>query len=146
MPSLAALHNATGQAISMESGVVIPPAIARSMLPDTLTRTGVGYVASGAGGYGDTLKVDYAPFVADRARTTYGPCDLMNWWPVKTREYKFPAVQETSRATGSRWGGIQATWGLTETTLPAATDGQVSLATFDNTRLLIYTTVSRDVW
>jgi hypothetical protein len=142
-----ALYNATGHSPDKAgSELVVPSMIARSMIPDTITRTGVGYVASGPGGYGDTLKVDYAPFVADRARPTRGPCDLMNWWPVKTRQYEFPAVQESSRSTGQRWGGIQATWGLNETSLPAATDGKVSLATFDNQRLLIYTQVSRDVW
>jgi len=130
-----------------ETGFRLPPSIARSMLPDTsVVRTGVGYQASGAGGFGATLKMDMAPDVFDRQRTTLGPVDLINWWPVETREYLFPAVQETSRATGSRWGGIQATWGLGETVLPTSTDGKVSQANFVNSRLLIYTTVSRDVW
>ena len=153
-----ALHNATGGNVS-DAGVAVPPTIARSLLPDTRpfapgTQSACrpsrerawGILRAARAVMEQRSRSITPPFVADRARTTFGVCDLLNWWPVKTREYKFPAVQESSRATGSRWGGIQATWGLNETTLPAATDGKVSQATFDNTRLLIYSTVSRDVW
>ncbi len=55
-------------------------------------------------------------------------------------------MQETSRATGKRWGGITSQWGLGETVLPAASDGKTSRVGFTNNRLLIYTIVSRDIW
>jgi HK97 family phage major capsid protein len=125
----------------------LPANMSRSILPDPMfMRTGVEAYASGPGGLGFTVKPDFAPEVVDKKRTTFGPVDQIDWWEVPTREYLFPAVNETSRATGSRWGGFQATWGLGETNLPAATDGKVANIRFIQNRLLIYTTVSRDIW
>ncbi len=135
-------------------GFPVPPTIARAMLPDTrsvfpetVERTGVGFPASGAGGYGASLATGYSPFIADRQRTRFGPCDMFNWWPVKTREYKFNATTETSLADGSRYSGFNATWeGTAETTVPSAVDSKISQAVFVQNRLLIQTTVSRDIW
>ncbi len=135
-------------------GYTVPPAIARSMLPDTrdlssptITRTGVGYQSSGPGGYGFALEAGFSSFVADRARTTVGPCDFFNWWPVKTREFRIPAVSEASLADGSRFGGFTGTWvGNADTTVPAAVDGKLSQAVFWQERLLIATQISRDIW
>jgi hypothetical protein len=150
-----ALYRAIGRTMtgvgSHGSEFVVPTTIARSLLPDTpretITRTGVGFPASGPGGYGDTLAVGYSPFVADRQRHTFGPLDMINWWPVKTREYKFPVVAETSLANGSRYSGFNASWeGTAETTVPAAVDSAVGQMTFVQNRLLIQTTVSRDVF
>lgn len=124
----------------------LPFSMSRGILPTTVNRTGVGYVASGPGGYGDTLKVGMAEDVLDRRRPKVTPCGLVDWWDVPTRQYVFPVVAETSRVAGQRWGGMTSTWGLGETALPAAVDAKVAQITFSQARLLIYTTVSRDVW
>jgi Phage capsid family len=92
------------------------------------------------------LKTDLAPDVLDRRRPTVTPAGLVEWWDVPTREYTFATVQETSRANGQRYGGMTSTWGLSEVTLPPEVDGKTSLITFVQSRLLIFTTVSRDIW
>ena len=65
---------------------------------------------------------------------------------MKNREWAVPAVQETSRATGSRYGSIKATWGLGDTVIPPSVDSKVARINFTNNRLLIYTVLTRDVW
>ena len=75
-----------------------------------------------------------------------GRAALVTWLPVPTREFFLPVVQETSRATGSRYGGATSTWGLGETILSAKSDAKVASIRFVANRLLFYTTVSRDIW
>jgi HK97 family phage major capsid protein len=131
----------------------LPASLTRSILPatfpttrahpDEFTRTGTTFSGPDVG---FTVKPGYADEVYDRTRTTFGPSNLVQWWEVETRQYEFPTVQETSRVSGQRWGGITSTWGLGETVLPAQVDGKVSMADFVNERLLILTTLSRDIW
>ncbi len=140
-----------GDTGSSVDGFNVPHAIARSMLPDTrefgtpsIVRTMQGTTGA-AGGF--ALAQGLSPFVADRARTTMGPCDLFHWWPVKERQFSIPAVSEASLADGSRFGGFTGTWvGNADITVPAAVDGKLSNAVFTQERLLISTVVSRDVW
>jgi HK97 family phage major capsid protein len=109
-----------------------------------LKRTGVGF--SGPG-YGFALPVEMAEDIVDRARTTDGPWRRCLWRGVKNRQFAWPAVNETSRASGSRWGGIQAKWGLPETVLPPDTSPSLTRVNFDLKRLLIFVgPVSRDLW
>ncbi len=115
----------------------------RTEIGRTLTRTMAGFTGSG-GGF--ALPTGMAEDIWDRARTTDGPWKRCNWWPVNEREWWFPVVGETSRANGSRWGGIQATWGLSETALPAASQSALNRMVFTQNRLLIYTpNISRDL-
>ena len=55
-------------------------------------------------------------------------------------------MNESSRVQGSRYGGFSAQWGLSETTLPAASDGKISQVNLVQNRLLLQTIVSRDIW
>ena len=135
----------------------LPTSLARSILPDTVPdmagmpdgsfqRAGVETYLGSPGGLGSTIFPGFTPEVYDRRRPRVSPAGLVDWWPVKNREFNFPTVQETSRVTGSRWGGITSKWGLGETVLPAAADASVANIAFVQNRLLIYTTVTRDIW
>jgi HK97 family phage major capsid protein len=128
---------------SMCEAVTVPDDIRRRTVLEGLQRTMVGY--SGAAG-GFSLPVGMADDIWDRARQTDGPWARCHWWPVPTRLYWFPVVQEVSRAAGSRWGGFASTWGLPEINMPAQTDGQIAQIEFVANRLLAYSTVSRDLW
>jgi HK97 family phage major capsid protein len=108
-----------------------------------LTRTMVGDIG-GAGGF--TIGFDQSDVVIDRARTTQGPWSRCNIWRVPTREYLCPVVNETSQAPGSRWGGFTSVWGRPETVMPPPSDGAVASVRFIQERLLMYSTVSRDLW
>jgi HK97 family phage major capsid protein len=102
----------------------------------------------GAGGPlgGFNLQVGWAQDVVDRARTTVGVWDFLEFLRVNTREYVLPACMETSRASASRYGGISSRWGLSEITLPPASDAPVSATVFRQNRLLIYTQISNDLF
>ena len=108
-----------------------------------IARTAVGYVG-GLGGF--ALPLDVSNRVIDHARALSAVWGLCRWIPVKTREWLCPINAELSRATGSRFGGFQATWGLSETTMPAPTDGKIGRVTFVQNRCLLFTQVSRDVF
>jgi HK97 family phage major capsid protein len=54
-------------------------------------------------------------------------------------------TSESSRANGSRWGGMQASWGYSEGSAPATADGQIGRVQFVQNRLLLQTQVSRDL-
>lgn len=109
-----------------------------------LQRTGVGY--SGPS-YGFTLPTSIATSIVDKARQTDGPWKRCQWWRSTTREKNVPAVNEISRQTGSRWGGLEATWGLSETLMPGSSQSALGLVNFYMKRLLIFTgPLSRDLW
>jgi HK97 family phage major capsid protein len=79
----------------------------------------------------------------DQARPLTGPWSLCNWERVESKEELIPVSGEASLALGSQ--GIQATWGLAETAMPAATDDKLSQLRFTQNRCLIQTIVSRDL-
>ncbi len=107
-------------------------------------RTMVGY-SGPAGGF--ALPWDMSKDVFDRARTTDGPWRRCRWVEQPTRMWTIPAVAETSRANGSRWGGIQASWGYGETSVPPGSQSSLSSVEFTAQRLLIYVpSISRDLW
>jgi len=139
--------------------VALSPAVSRSFLPGLVERSRFGSIAGPSGpplaraatGFpgsagGFALPLDMSPDIADRARATRGPWSMCSWWPVETREYLFPAVNEPTRLKGSRYGGFNAQWGLSETTLPAESDGSLAQVQLTQNRLLMFTTISRDVW
>jgi HK97 family phage major capsid protein len=131
----------------------LPPALSRSMLPGRFSNTreldGVETIRTGTGfsgpDVGFTLPVEMTPEVGDRARSTVGPYSLCNWWAVPTREYLFPVVNEVSQVGGQRYGGLNSVWGLNEITLPAEGDGKVAQIRFVAQRLLMYTSITRDI-
>jgi HK97 family phage major capsid protein len=119
----------------------------RNYLMNYLTRTGVGFTGSGPGGYGMTLPTGMSEFVFDRARTTQGPWSRCNWRAITEREWLMPAVAETARTNGNRWGGIQAYWGVGEASPTPSTQPSVASIRFTPHDLRIYTPgISRDLW
>jgi HK97 family phage major capsid protein len=119
----------------------LTPELSRSILatPDMMRVTTESQFGGAAGGF--TIRPGFADRVFDRNRPRVSPMGLVNHWPVDTYEYLFPAVSETS------WPGtFSATWGTEETALPAQSDDKVSQIRFVQNRLIIYTSVSRDVW
>ncbi len=118
-------------------------AVTRTLGEHAVNRTMVGYNAL-AGGVG--VFPGFGPDVLDRRRPTVSPASLVEWWPVDTRTYQFPSVQETSRANGSRYAGFNAQWGVEETSLPPVVDSAVGNINFTNRDLIVWTTVSEDIW
>jgi HK97 family phage major capsid protein len=84
--------------------------------------------------------------VIDKARTTQGPWSRCQIWEVLEHEYLCPVVYEASEANGSRFGGFNSTVGMGEITMPAASDGKVAQVRMVQDRILLYTTLSRDIW
>jgi HK97 family phage major capsid protein len=103
---------------------------------------------------GAAVKWDLRDSVLDRARVTTGLWNLVNVWEVPTYEYFSPVVFETSQAnptasggtySGTRYGGITSVWGQPPGRMPAPSDGQVSRARFKQDRLLVLSTITRDL-
>jgi HK97 family phage major capsid protein len=115
----------------------------RDKLVNTLARTHVGFDGP-RGGF--VLATGLAEDVFDRARAVVGPWSLCNWLPVETREYRIPVVSESSRANGSRFGGVVSSFGNSEIMRPPASDGKVGCIDLSNQRLQVWTILSRDLW
>jgi HK97 family phage major capsid protein len=114
-------------------------------LPDLLTPSRTMVESIGAKG-GFTVAYSVRDQVVDKARTTQGPWSRCNIWEVETHEYLCPVVYETSQANGSRFGGFNSTVGMGEIVMPAASDGKLAQIRMVQDRILLYTTVSRDIW
>lgn len=101
-------------------------------------------ISGSVGGFG--LKPEMATEVWDKARSVDGPLARCTFRTTLQREFWLPGFAETSRAGGSRWGGVKATWGLGETTLPPTSQPSTNRVNFNLKRLLIYTEpISRDL-
>lgn len=59
---------------------------------------------------GELVPVEYSNFVFDKMRSAGSLLDECTVLPCEHGNLKIPAVNETSRATGSRWGGVRAYW------------------------------------
>ncbi len=81
-------------------------------LEDLQIRTGVGYQGQD---YGFTLKPEWATAVWDKARTVDGPLARCRIITVNQRDFVLPVYGESSRAAGSRWGGVLGVWATSET-------------------------------
>ncbi len=79
---------------------------------DAISRTMSG-ISGGGGGF--AIKPDFADSVWDQARTVDGPFARCLWASCQAREFDWPIFQTASRSNSSRWGGMLASWGLTET-------------------------------
>lgn len=117
----------------------------RGKITDSLHRTMSGAVGGGSLG-GFLVPWGMADDVLDRARQVDGPFARVNWWAVPTREFKIPAVSETSVATGSRFGGIVSQQGKGEFSHRTPGDGKVAMIDTEQERITILTIVSRDLF
>ena len=66
-------------------------------------------VSSGPDG-GDLVPPEYANAIWDKSRSENDVVKLVNFVPIQGNTWRRPGVAETSRATGSRYGGIRAYW------------------------------------
>lgn len=97
------------------------------------------------GGY--LLSTELARFVWDKAREYDGPLARCLFLTTSRNQFDLPVFSETSRAAGSRWGGIRAYWeGDDDADLtPYLSDPSVALAAFNPERVIAYTQVSNDL-
>lgn len=112
---------------------------------ETLTRAGVTYTGAS---YGFALAWDQSKSVWDKARTIDGPFARIRWVPTKFKTFKQPIYNESSRANGSRWGGLSGNIGLNETADMSKVASAPALGnlTFDMKRLTVFTPpISRDL-
>ncbi len=98
-------------------------------------------VDAASGGY--LLGMDVASEWWDRARSS-APLNWIpveNWRYTKDREYDWTTVQETTRANGQAWGGVQVRFRAEEGSDLSATtlnQPQVSVVKFEPARLVAY--------
>ncbi len=115
---------------------------ARIQCYQALRRTAVENVGS-MGGF--VVPVALADQVIDQAHTSDGPLSFCRFIPSTTEEFWLPATAEASRANGKRWGGLFASWGLSETNVPAPVSGTIGKVLYKLDRLLMQTKVSNDL-
>jgi HK97 family phage major capsid protein len=121
----------------------LPDDLTRSVLPmPEYTRTGTTYSGQQ---YGMSIKPGFADEITDRARPITVPSGLVEWVPTQSLEWIMPTVSETNSDTG-RYGGFTPFYGGEENSLGNLQDSKLSQVTWTNTRLIIYTTLSRDLW
>ena len=85
-----------------------PTALDPRLLP--LKAAGIG-LQEGLGSDGGFLvPVQFATSIMERAFIGGEIMKRVRKIPMQANRYMFPAVDETSRATGSRWGGIRGYW------------------------------------
>lgn len=75
---------------------------------DVVSRTWNTYTTGSAGGF--LLSQELAGSVWDKARAIDGPLARCRIVPVTQNSLRIPAFNESSRAAGSRWGGVTAIW------------------------------------
>jgi HK97 family phage major capsid protein len=124
-------------------GHALPGDLVRSVLPAMdFARTTETFPGTQAG---FSIKPGYGDQIADRQRPKVVPSGLIEWIPILSNEWTMPTVTEFNTDTG-RYSGFVPTMGVSEETLPPALDSKISQVTWNNTRLIIFTTLSRDVW
>ncbi len=103
--------------------------------------TGAGEIDPSAGGF--LVQTDFATAVFMRAYDMGEILSRVQKMPLSTaaNSIKIPAVDETSRATGSRWGGVQSYW-IAEGVAPTTTKPKFRLVELDLKKLasLMYVT------
>ena len=97
--------------------------------------TGAGEVDPSAGGF--LVQTDFATSVFARAYDMGQILGRVNKLPLSTaaNSIKIPAVDETSRATGSRWGGVQSNW-VAEGITPGTSKPKFRLIELDLKKLM----------
>jgi HK97 family phage major capsid protein len=103
--------------------------------------TGAGEVDPTGGGF--LVQMDFAQTIFMLAHDMGDILSRVNKLPIseKSNGIKIPGVDETSRATGSRWGGVQSYW-VGEGQTPTTTKPKFRLIDFNLHKLmsLMYTT------
>jgi HK97 family phage major capsid protein len=94
--------------------------IEKALDPYTKAPTGLGETVPSDGAF--LIAQEFIPNLQDRVYNTsivYGKCAKQ---PVGANfnGFKIPAIDETSRANGSRWGGVQAYWGAEAASITAS--------------------------
>jgi HK97 family phage major capsid protein len=111
--------------------------------PTTITRAPTGASELDPTGGGFLIQVDFMAAIFMMAHDMGELLSRVNKIPIgaNSNGLKIPGVDETSRVTGSRWGGVQSYW-LAEGTTVAATKPKFRLIEFDLKKLmsLMYTT------
>jgi HK97 family phage major capsid protein len=95
--------------------------------------TGMGIGQDSDGGF--LVPEQYAQGIVTRAFDGGAILSRVNRIPVSGNQYHMNLVDETSRATGSRWGGIRGFW-MGENDSPTASKPKIRRATLDVTKKL----------
>ena len=85
--------------------------VEKALDPVTKAPTGAGETVPSDGAF--LVAQEFIPTLLNRVWATsicYGKCTKQAVGP-NFNGFKIPAIDETSRANGSRWGGVQAYWG-----------------------------------
>ena len=102
------------------------------------------YSGGASGGY--LLDQELSQSVWDKARAIDGPLARCRLYPTSKHTFWLPGFNESSRATGSRLGGIRGYWkGQRDNSTMTATDAQLDRVAFDLQDLYVYSTISRDL-
>jgi HK97 family phage major capsid protein len=106
-----------------------------------ISRAWTGSLGGPSGGY--LLKPEWADVIWDKARERRGPFSRCLFVKTTSKEFYLPSFHETSRADGSRWGGVWGRWrGAAETeslTTNVASQPAMAQIQFNMNRLLVYT-------
>lgn len=96
---------------------------------------------------GFLLSTELARFVWDKAREVDGPLARCLFLTTTKNEFQLPSFDESSRATGSRWGGIRHYWeGDDDASLFAnRSDPAVANVPFNPERCIVYSQMSNDL-
>lgn len=132
------IHRAT-----TNSGVAIDPRLVRAPTDAIVTRAPQGASEYDPAGGGFLVQTDFAAAIFMLAHDLGEITQRVNHLPIGPgfNGIKIPGVDETSRATGSRWGGVQSYW-VGEGSAPTASRPKFSMREFDLKKLatLMYAT------
>lgn len=96
---------------------------------------------------GFILSVELARQIWDKAREVDGPLSRCLFLTTTKNEFNLPAFDESSRATGSRWGGIRAHWEGSDyaNLTPYLSDPATAIVPFNPERCIVYSQMSNDL-
>lgn len=96
---------------------------------------------------GFLLSTELAAFVWDKARAVDGPLARCLYLRTTRNAFRLPAFDESSRADGSRLGGVKHLWEGDDDASLSPAEGQPSLADmeFRPERVVVYSRVSNDL-
>lgn len=81
---------------------------ARKRLEAVRQKAPAGHSEGTAADGGELVPVEYGKYVLDKMRSPKSLFSMCTNFPATTNTLKIPAVNESSRADGSRWGGVRA--------------------------------------
>lgn len=131
------------------SGGTVDPRLERAKLPmepDRFNRAPSGAGESDASAGGFLVQTDFASAIWTRA---YDMGDILGKvfklpLSANSNGIKLPAVDESSRLTGSRWGGVQSYW-LAEGNQPTGTKPKFRMIELDLKKLMSVMTVTDEL-